>query len=60
MQEIIKYEVSIRKADKNLYFYGVTEGEKLIASGQAMGIGEAMNRVNDATFTHLENEGRVK
>lgn len=60
MEDIVKYEVSIRKVEKRLYFYSVTEGEKTVASGQAFGIGDAMMKASDSVFQYLENEGRVK
>lgn len=61
MQEIVKYEVTIRKAEKNLYFYEVhVDGAEAGTSGQAFGIGEAMRRADDIVYSLLENEGRIK
>jgi hypothetical protein len=59
IEEIVEYTVKIRKHDKNLYYYSITEGG-IETSGQAMGIGQAMNLVSEIVYARLENEGRVK
>jgi hypothetical protein len=59
IEEIVEYTVKIRKHDKNLYYYSIAEGG-IETSGQAMGIGQAMNLVSEIVYARLENEGRVK
>lgn len=59
IEEIVEYTVKIRKHEKNLYFYSVTEGG-VETGGQAMGIGQAMNLVSEMVYAKLENESRVK
>jgi hypothetical protein len=59
MQEVVKYELTINKAEKNLYFFSVSM-DGIATSGQAFGIGEAMNKASEIVYNRLENEGRVK
>lgn len=59
MEDIVEYTVKIRKQEKTLYFWEVSEGG-VSTSGQAMGIGQAMNMVSDVVFAKMQNEGRVK
>lgn len=59
MEDIVSYQVVIRKAEKHLYFYEVTVGSQTL-KGQSFGIGQAMNQASEQVFSLLENEGRVK
>lgn len=69
MSETIgKASYSIHKIDKDFYTYtvdvwaseDVSGNPTKTISGQALGIGQAMLLINDAVYTALEDNGRVK
>ena len=61
IEDIITYTVTVRKDKraKDLYYYEV-KAEDLVRSGQALGIGQAMNLAADIAYTKLQDEGRVR